>query len=158
MQCPTSKTAINFGDTYTVKVTYENEGLPTSEQIQIVALIIVEGGVYPVYYDTTVYLLGTLCAGFYPASIGSQETVTLLTGVNKICELGGAKTYTDCGMHIFVIPFNPSQGIGVFSYLQDDYGNIAAVSDAEFANTLSQAGAYAVGYCDAIIDWSVIQC
>jgi len=158
MQCPTSKTTINFGDTYTVKVTYENAGVPTSEQIQIIALVIVEGGVYPVYYDTTVYLLGTLSAGFYPTSIGSQETVTLLTGINKICEFGGAKTYTDCGMHIYVIPYNPSQGIGVFSYLQDDYGNIAAVSDAEFANTLSQAGAYAADYCDAIIDWAVIQC
>ena len=158
MQCPTSKTAINFGDTYTVRVTYKNEGLPTSEQMQIIAIIIIEGDVYPVYYDTSVYLLGTLSRGFYPASIGSQDTVTLLAGVNAICEFGGGKTYTDCGMHIYVIPYNPSQGIGVFSYLQDDYGNVGAVSDAEFANTLAQAGAYAAGYCDAIIDWEVIQC
>ena len=157
MQCPTSKIAINPDDTYTVKVTYENAGVSTSKQIQIVALIIYEESPLTVYYDTTSYLAGTMSMPFYPTSVGSQETITLLRGVNKLCHPYHPVTL-ECGMHIWVIPFDPSQGLGVFSYLEDENGNIIAVNDAELANTLSQAGAYAADCCDAIINWSEPQC
>ena len=156
MQCPTSKITINPDDTYTVKVTYENAGVPTSEQIQIVALIIYEESPLIVYYDTTSYLAGTLSEPFYPTSIGSQETITLLRGVNKLCHPYHPVTL-ECGMHIWVIPFDPSRNLGVIHYLEDYSGNIVAVSDSELANTL-QAGAYAADYCDAIIDWVEPQC
>ena len=125
--------------------------------MQIVALIIYEESPLIVYYDTISYLAGTLSGPFYPTSIGSQETITLLRGVNKLCHYYHPVTL-ECGMHIWVIPFDPSQGLGVNSYLEDNNGNIIAVNDAELANTLSQAGAYAAGYCDAIIDWKEPQC
>ncbi|RLI16706.1 hypothetical protein DRO49_04495 [Candidatus Bathyarchaeota archaeon] len=157
MECPTSKITLEPYDIYTVKVTYKNEGI-TSGNIQIIAFLVYNEEPLYITVDSEVYYIGTLSEGFAPVSVGEQETVTLKTGVHNFCNPGHPIIYKDCGLHVFVLPYDKSQNLGVFHWHEPAHGFVSRILAADIMYTLSQAGAYAAGYCDAIIDWKEPQC